>query len=518
MAAIAFVLSLALPISAAAQTAWIGSIGDWFATGNWSAGVPDASADARIDNGGTSQLASGNAAARSIILGFDTTDTGVLTAAGSTLDVAADLSVGYGGTGTLAISGGAVISDYSGEIGYTIASGSGVHGDVTVDGAGSAWNNTYELYVGYGVGTLTVTDGASVSDYYGYLGYYPEFPGHSSGTATIDGAGSIWTSGASLHVGDSGTGILGVTNGGTVVSGEGDLGFNVGSDGTATIDGSGSSWTANGFFYVGNGGDGVLHVAQGGAMNSLGAFGYIAFDASSTSSATIDGAGSMWSNANGLYVGFGGDGSLSITDGGVVENGSFVNVGFSPGATGTLTVSGLGSTFASDGALSIGGNVGGAGGTGALQIDDGGAISASAVNVWNTGTIELAGAHIDTSTLTIDGGNLNANAGGASMGGNLVLGPMTTSSWSVPADGAASIAVAGSATLDGALVVDLDSNLAAGQYTLLEADDGFNGSAFATVSVVPPGPDLTVQVTYDANHVYLVLVSDVLFRNGFEPP
>ena len=114
------------------------------------------------------------------------------------------------------------------------------------------------------------------------------------------------------------------------MNGEGDLGFNFGSDGTATVTGAGSSWTTNGFFYVGNNGDGTLNVdgrrqrqlARRLRLHLMG----VRLDGR----ANIDGAGSTWTNANGLYIGFGGTGFLTITDGGSMQNGTFANVGFSP--------------------------------------------------------------------------------------------------------------------------------------------------------------------------------------------
>ena len=43
---------------------------------------------------------------------------------------------------------------------------------VTVDGAGSTWTNSGDLYVGnyYGSGTLSITNGGSVSNANGYIG------------------------------------------------------------------------------------------------------------------------------------------------------------------------------------------------------------------------------------------------------------------------------------------------------------------------------------------------------------
>lgn len=505
-------LALALPALAGAQTIWTGATGSWFDAGNWSAGVPDASADARIDNTGTCQIASTGAAARTINLGYDVPDSGTLdVGSNATLDVTADISVGYGGNGAFAIDGGAIVNDYSAEIGYTIAD-TGTHGDATVDGPGTAWNHAYELYVGYGVGTLTITNGASVHNVYGYLGYYAEFPGHSSGTATIDGTGSIWTNDASLHIGDGGTGIVTVSNGGALVNGEGDLGFNFGSDGTATVTGAGSGWTTNGFFYVGNNGNGTLHVEDGGAVNSLGGFGYMSWASSSTSTATIDGPGSTWTNANGFYVGFGGAATLAITNGGTMQNGTFANVGFSPGASGTVSVSGTGSVFGTGGALSIGGNISGPGGTGALIVTDGGAISASALNVWNTGTMHVDGAaSIDAATVSIDG-TIDVGTGGAMIDGDLTLTPAATTTMSIAA-GSAGLAVSGAATLAGTLILNLDSAITPGQYTLIEAGGGLGGSTYASVSVTPPS-DMTANVTYDDTHAYLVLASTVAVDVG----
>ncbi len=502
-------LLAALPLSAAAQTVWTGTTGDWSSASNWSAGVPTSTTDARIDNDGTAELLAGSAAAQSLLLGYDAPDSGAVTASGAstTLAVTADFAVGYGGTGTLLINEGAVVSDYNGEIGYTIVSDTDAHGVATVDGAGSAWNHTYELYVGYGTGTLNITNGGTVTDYFGYLGYFPEFPGRSSGTANVDGAGSSWTSQSSLFVGDSGDGVLNVTGGGAVTNGEGHLGFNFDSTGTATIDGTGSSWTNFGFFYVGHNGDGTVTVSNGGALNTFGSFSYIAYSAASVGHATIDGAGSTWTNGHGFYIGFDGEGTLDITNGGVMNSDFFTNVGFSPGSSGTLNVTGAGSTFANTGALSIGGNVSGPGGTGVLRVADGAAVSASVVNIWNTGTMEAGDdASIATPTLSVDG-TLRATGGNVAVDGSLALTPAATVVSNVGATDAGRLTMTGSAALAGQLVIHPDGAVAGTEYTLIEAAGGLGATTFAGVSLDPPDPDLTPQITYDANHVYLVLAS-----------
>jgi uncharacterized repeat protein (TIGR01451 family) len=496
-----------LPAAAGAQTVWTGTTGDWFVDTNWTAGVPGSTGDAQINNDGTATIAAGGAVAHSVLVGFAAGDDGHVAATGAgTLDVDADLSVGYGGDGTLAISSGAVVSDYSGEIGYTIDSSAGSHGSATVDGAGSAWHHTYELYVGYGNGTLDITNGGTVTDYYGYIAYFPESPGRSTGTVNVDGAGSNWSHDSTLHVGDSGDGVLNVTNGGAVTNGEGYLGFNFDATGTASIDGTGSSWTNFGFFYIGNNGDGTLDVTNGGALNSFGSFAYVGYAAQSTGIATIDGAGSLWTNGHGLYIGFNGNGMLKLTNGGGLSSAFFANVGFSPGSTGTVEITGAGSSFENTGVLSIGGNVSGPGGTGLLRIADGGAASASAVNIWNTATLDIgSGGAIGTPTLSIDGA-LHLAGGAASLDGALAMTANAATTLEAAAGNEASFAVTGAATLGGALTVDVDG-AAPGTYTIVTADGGLGGSTFASVAVEPADAGITADVSYDANHVYLTLAS-----------
>jgi T5SS/PEP-CTERM-associated repeat protein len=504
-------LILALPLIApsigVAQTVWTDGTGDWFLGTNWSAGIPNSNVQAQINNTGTAQITTSGAVAQSILLGFDVPDTGNLSTSGpGALTVSSDLAVGYGGTGVLSITNGANVSDVSGEIGYTIHSETGATGTATVDGPGSTWSHSFELYVGYGTGTLTITNGATVSDAFGYLGYFPEFPGHSVGTVTVDGPGSTWTNGSDLSIGRSGTGVLNVTNGGTVTNGTGYLGYDFGSDGTATIDGSGSTWTNNGFFYVGNNGSGVLHITNGGRVNSTSSFGYISWDAGSQSSVTIDGSGSLWQNNAGLYVGFGGHGTLTITGGGHMSNGTFANVGFSPGANGTIVVSGADSNFTTGGALSIGGNVSGAGGTGLLQIDNSGTVSAASVNVWSPGTLTGSGSIVNSTTTAIQGSLAPDQT--ISISGNVTFGGTANTLVTVTPEGSGNVAVQGTAALNGQLGVTFSKGTftPGTQYTLLQSGGGLSGTTFSNVSIdFPPGQGFVPQVTYDADHVYLYL-------------
>jgi T5SS/PEP-CTERM-associated repeat protein len=495
-----------------AQTVWTDGTGDWFVGTNWSSGVPNSSTQAQINNGGTAQITASGAGAASILLGWnDVSELGNLSISGAgLLTVQQDLAVGGLGNGTLGITSGAQVSDFSGEVGYTITSHPGVSGNATVDGAGSSWTHGFELYVGYGTGTLTISNGATVSDAFGYLGYFGEFPGRSNGTVTVTGTGSTWSNTNDLFVGNSGTGVLNISNGGTVSNGTGQMGYNFGADGTAAIDGAGSTWTNNGLFYVGGeqGGNGVLNITNGGRVDSNGSFAYIGYGASSQSSATIDGAGSLWNNFRGLYVGFNGQGTLTITNSGHMTNGTFANVGFSVGANGTVTVSGADSSFTTGGALSIGGNAGGGGGTGLLHLDGGATVTAATLNIWSPGTLTGTGSITNSTTTTIQG--TLAPEQTISIAGNVTFGPTANTLVTVTPTGAGDVVVQGTATLSGHLGVTLsgDSFTPGMQYTLLETGVGLNGTTFTDVSIdYPPGQGFIPQVTYDAEHVYVNLES-----------
>ena len=80
------------------------------------------------------------------------------------LSVDGDLAVGNTADGSLAIRQGGVVAvtdSYSGTyIGYDMGSS----GSVTIDGAGSRWNGGYDFYVGYrGTGTLSISNGRVVA-------------------------------------------------------------------------------------------------------------------------------------------------------------------------------------------------------------------------------------------------------------------------------------------------------------------------------------------------------------------
>jgi T5SS/PEP-CTERM-associated repeat protein len=78
-------------------------------------------------------------------------------------------------------------------------------GTATVEGTGSTWTNDGDLIVGNifdGVGMVTISDGAQVTNSNGFLG----FDSSANGTVEIDGAGSTWTNGGNLYIGGTESG------------------------------------------------------------------------------------------------------------------------------------------------------------------------------------------------------------------------------------------------------------------------------------------------------------------------
>lgn len=143
-------------------------------------------------------------------------------------------------------------------------------GQASIDGAGSSVTLTSQyLAVGeIGQGTLDITNGASVMGNASSDTNIGLVSG-STGTVTVDGAGSLLYAGDDLSIGDRGTGTLNITNGGTVTA---DGGVSLGNpslgDGgnTINIDGENSSLVA-GSLSQGQTDNNVINVTNGGLID-----------------------------------------------------------------------------------------------------------------------------------------------------------------------------------------------------------------------------------------------------------
>lgn len=279
--------------------------------------------------------------------------------------------LGYrtGGTGHFNVSSGGTV---------TVDSNANVYlgffadntGTITIDGAGSVWDATAagEMVIGGntsapgvgngGTGVVNVVNGGAMNMQGSLFLGRGETSG-GTGTLNVNGAGSavsLTTALESLFVGVTGTGAVNISNGGRLTNdGIAYLGFYAGSTGVVTVDGAGSTWTSNGLATIigGNdasaaGGTGTVTVRNGGTFNTGAA--YLGFDLTGTAVGTVNvtGAGSIW-NAGDVYVGYSGSGTINITNGGTVNTGA-LSIGECTCAVGAVNVSG-GST------LSIGNNL-----------------------------------------------------------------------------------------------------------------------------------------------------------------
>ena len=247
--------------------------------------------------------------------------------AGSSWTNSGDLWIGNSySDGTLEILNGGTVSSFRGYLGYF----GGSSGTATVDGADSSWTMA-ELVIGdEGDGTLTILNGGTVSSSTSADYVYVGKVSGSSGTVTVDGAGSRWNNANGLTIGNFGNGTLAIQNGG-VFSNSGGLvyvGEESGSSGTVTVDGAGSSLFHTGnFMFIGVAGDGTLEILNGGHLRSI--YLRVGTESGSSGTVTVDGAGSSAEIYGDVGVGTGGTGTLNILDGVVSvrpENGVIVGV------------------------------------------------------------------------------------------------------------------------------------------------------------------------------------------------
>jgi T5SS/PEP-CTERM-associated repeat protein len=273
--------------------------------------------------------------------------------------------------GTIHLSGGqANIAGSEG--GVVLGAVAGASGTIELSNSAAAWNQNSDsddapLVVGdLGTGTLSITAG-QVNNYWGKIGN----AAGSNGMAVVDGLSSTWTNRGELDVAGSGTGLLTVSNGGTVSSSAATIGSGNGGMGTVEVTGAGSLWSQATDLSVGlylgtvvGGGDlfgvGHLMVNNEGRTDTAGD----ATIGSPGSAATVAGNGSLWNIGGNLDTEFGSN--LLIQSGGkVVTNTAFV------GRTddGYATVDGMGSTLQVLDVLNVG-----QGGTGMLSVTAGGQV------------------------------------------------------------------------------------------------------------------------------------------------
>lgn len=315
-----------------------------------------------------------------------------VTGAGAAWNNSGRVDVGYDGSGNLlAVSAGGVVNSANGYLAVGSASSSNT---VTVAGTGSAWTNTGDLVIGYAGSSnaLTVSAGGAASTVQGMLGWAST---SVTNTALITGTGSQWTNTGVLYVGvDGNTNIFNVQNGGLAIS---TLDTVVGSGSTAfgnsvMVSDAGSEFRVlpGRTLIIGGGGSGnVLSVTNGGLATGNNV--RLGRDAGSANNvATVTGTGSAWNNTGTIRIGTLGPGnSVTVSAGGAASFSGNAFIGHGAAAANNfLRVTGTGSTWSS-GALTVGlasiSNV--------LTVDGGGSVTAPSVavatNAGSQGTVNI---------------------------------------------------------------------------------------------------------------------------------
>ncbi|MGV8998402.1 MAG: autotransporter outer membrane beta-barrel domain-containing protein [Parvibaculaceae bacterium] len=247
--------------------------------------------------------------------------------------------------------------------------------------------------------------------------------------------GGVPTSGNTATIDNGGTAQIGAAG---AVSSQGSIGGGASTSGTVEVSGTGSSWTVSNGLDVGFQGDGTLSISDGGTVSNtnttLGGL------LGSIGSVTVDGDGSVWTNTY-FTVGNIGDATLDITNGGEVHSTS-VSIAFGTGS-GDVTVDGTGSTLSMLYALYVGYD-----GAGTLAISDGGTVSSQGAYVgFDAGSESSVTVDGEGSVLAVDGaltvgyegeGTLDITGGGAVSGYGIYAGQNATGSGSITVDGVGS--------------------------------------------------------------------------------
>jgi len=239
-------------------------------------------------------------------------------------------------------------------------------------------------------------------------------------------ASARWLMGSALHVGSSGAANrLTISNGAVVADVDGFLGHDPGAnDNVAVVTGAGSLWTNSDGLLVGYGSvRNQLVVSNGGVVaNGNGHLGY--FASANSNVAVVTGAGSMWSNRLNLNVGLDGAGNqLVVSNGAVVADVEGYLGLAATSSNNTVLVTGAGSRWSNSSSLTVGsfssGNRLTIGLSGLVEDDSG---SIGSVSSANSNIVVVSGATWNNgSELTVgysgSSSRLDVNSGGTVFSG-----------------------------------------------------------------------------------------------------
>ncbi|MEM7541638.1 MAG: hypothetical protein AAF384_08630 [Pseudomonadota bacterium] len=447
---------------------------------------------------------------------------------GSQFTSTSNLNVGSSGTGNLSVtSGGTVNADV-----INVADQGGSVGNVTIDGAGSTVNVTgsafSDLYIGgnivnpagigtvnvqnggtlnvqgllelWNTGTLNITGGSNVTagsadlSNGGTFNLDQGFFTVQGGTLTTDSSGlsvdggdavltldnAAYSTGGSIQIGASDTGTFNILNGATVNSATGSIGGSGGGIpvGVVTIDGTGSRWDADSLI-VGSQADGTVNVTDGGVLD-LTSLAIIGNASGSVGQVSVDGAGSLF-QASGfsgnIRIGSSGVGTLDVTNGAAVVATQDVSLGLFGTGNGTATIDGAGSSLTVEDDLIVGDS-----GDGVLNVQNG---ATTVVQLGDLIVNDSGGGAASSGMLNVQGGaSVDVQTGDAIIGS------------SVSDDGFVNVDGAGSTlTINDQLIVDGDSLVSITNGGSVNADSATVDGTMSNPTITVNGAGSTLAIT-----------------------
>ena len=367
-------------------------------------------------------------------------------------------------------------------------------------GAPDPWDLNYDdLIVGdISDGSLYITNASEVANGNGFVGHYPGF----SGIVTVTGTNTFWFNRSDLYIGYDGEGEMLISDGAYVENDSiGYVAYNPNSRGRVTVTGTDSRYRSWSDLYIGYDGEGKMSIRNGGYVRS--SYVGIGYGPASRGIVTVTGQDSLLQSSE-IGVGFGGEGEMLISDGGqaLSEAGW---IGGEPGSSGVVTVTGQGSLWLNFADIYVGGSEIDPGGTGLLNITNGGIVEAGAVLIWPSGTLTGDG------TVVASVINTGAIKPGNSIGTLTIDGDLTMESGSiyeVEVDNSGNsdlLSVTDDVDIVGGTVQPVSTEAITGsqQYTIIEANDVSGTFDTIDTSLFRTGLFPDVSLNYEPDSVLL---------------
>jgi T5SS/PEP-CTERM-associated repeat protein len=241
------------------QTFWSDGAGSWLDGNNWTSDVPTSNTEAQINNGGTAQITNATADHTcALTLGYETAQqSGSVTVDNGRLPIDHEALIGRFGTGIMTIKNGSTVTAQTAVIAAFVQGISASVGTVSVDGGSTTFTISNGLWVGGeqgaagGTGLMMVTNGGTVTVTTGSIYVW--------GSGTLAGNGTITTSNATTV-----NGTVAPTGGGTTLTIRDTLSLTSGATTQCNVTPQDPSTTAQ--VSVSNGG-GTAQVSLGGRLS-----------------------------------------------------------------------------------------------------------------------------------------------------------------------------------------------------------------------------------------------------------